>query len=108
MIEMNMFIRVAIVCSIVIVGLLGTSAMAFAAPSEKSDGFVCPVLGGKAGTNGNSGKIAPIAGGYYTIVGPDVTVPDHAMNDGFPSVPDSFLVPGDPGYSAIWNYDNAP
>jgi hypothetical protein len=80
----------------------------FAESVEKVDGFVCPVLGGKAGMNGKSGKIQGIAGGYYTVVGPDVSVPEHATNDGFPSVADSFNVPGEEGYTAIWNYDNHP
>lgn len=33
---------------------------------------------------------------------------EHATNDGFPSVADSFNVPGEEGYTAIWNYDNHP
>jgi hypothetical protein len=78
------------------------------AQPDKVDGFVCPVLGGKAGMNGKSPKIGGIAGGYYTVVGPDVSIPEHATNSGFPSVEGSFGTPGDEGYTAIWNYDNAP
>jgi hypothetical protein len=77
-------------------------------PPEKVDGFVCPVLGGKAGMDGKSQKIEAIAGGYYTVAGPEVIVPEHATNDGFPSVADSFNVPSEEGYTEIWNYENAP
>jgi hypothetical protein len=34
--------------------------------------------------------------------------PARATNSGFPSVEGSFGTPGDEGYTAIWNYDNAP
>jgi hypothetical protein len=80
-------------------------APAFAIPPTKEAGFVCPHLGGKAGENGNSPKIAPIYGGY-TIPGPDVFIPTHAGNWGWPS--EEHGVPGDPEYTAIWLYSNAP
>lgn len=66
--------------------LLLAAGPVFAAPVEKVDGFVCPHLGGKAGENDNSPKITPIFDGY-TIGGPDVSVPEHATNWGFPSIP---------------------
>ena len=78
----------------------------YATPPEKVDGFVCPILGGKAGENGKSQKIAQLPNGDYTVVGPDVSVPEHATNWGFPTTDHG--VPGDEGYSAIWNYNNAP
>jgi hypothetical protein len=76
-----------------------------AEPVEKADAFVCPHLGGKAGENGRSPKISPIYGGY-TIGGPDVSVPAHATNWGYPNIEHG--VPGDVGYTAIWNRANAP
>jgi hypothetical protein len=69
------------------------------------DGFVDPHLGGQAGEHGNSPKISPILCGY-TIGIPDVSVPEHATNFGFPSIPHG--TPGDVGYTAIWNYANEP
>ena len=79
-----------------------------AAPAEKADGFICPVLGGQAGMHGNSHAIVGIAGGYYTVPGPDVSVPAHATNKGWPGTAGSFYIPGEVGYSAIWNNANAP
>jgi hypothetical protein len=78
----------------------------FAAPPPRESGFICPVLGGQAGENGNSDKqpfvIPP--GGFTTVIGPDVTVPEHATNlngDGSPGGP--FASPGEADYSPIWN-----
>ena len=74
-------------------------------PVEKADAFVCPHLKGKAGENGDSPKISPVYGGY-TIGGPEVSVPAHATNWGYPNIEHG--VPGDVGYTAIWNRANAP
>lgn len=79
-----------------------------ATPTEKTDGFVCPVLGGQAGMRGMHIGITPIAGGYFTHSGPDVSIPSHVPNEGWPSIADSFLTPGEVGYNAIWDYANAP
>lgn len=68
---------------------------------ERLDGFVCPVIT----TNGvlNSPNGAMIAGVHYTIVGPDVSVPLHAINgDGAGSPGGSRSAPGDTDYTAIW------
>jgi len=79
---------------------------AFAGGPDKTDGFVCPVLGGKAGeAHGKSdpGKIIQIGGGDFSVVGPDVRVPVHATNDngaGSPGGPHAS--PGDTDYTAIW------
>jgi hypothetical protein len=74
------------------------------------DGFVCPVLGGQAGKNGNTDgehwPIFPIYGGDYSVRGGDVSVPDHATNSGFPTTDHGS--PGETGYTAIWNNNNAP
>ena len=75
-------------------------------PVEKVDGFVCPVLGGKAGEHGKSQAIFGIYGGDYSVRGGDVSVPAHATNTGFPSIEHGS--PGDLGYTAIWNNANEP
>ena len=81
----------------------------YADPVEKADAFVCPHLGGKAGENGNTdGEHWPIGEIYegYTVGGPDVSVPAHATNWGYPNIEHG--VPTDPLYTAIWNRANAP
>ncbi len=79
-----------------------TTGAASAAPPETTDGFVCPVLGGAAGVNGQADVFASPAGTYNTIVGPSVTVPLHATNNDGESTPVSnYLSPGDSDYSAI-------
>jgi hypothetical protein len=80
-----------------------------AAPVEKVDGFVCPVLGGKAGQNQNTDNpnnpFIPIAGGW-SIAGPNVDVPEQATNWGWPG--GAHGKPKDPGYTAIWDLANFP
>lgn len=79
----------------------------FASEPERTDGFVCPVLGGEAG--GENGQSSPdvfitIADGDTSILGPDVSVPVHATNDnGAGSPGGDHASPGDPGYTAIWD-----
>lgn len=93
---------------IVAIALLAFSAVFAAAGEnpEKTDGFVCPVLGGQAGQDhGNSDPepIVGIGGGDSTVGGPDVQVPVHATNDdGAGTPPGPHASPGDTGYSAIW------
>lgn len=82
-----------------------TTGVASAAPPETTDGFVCPVLGGQAGVNGNGDgqPFVQIFDGDYTLIGPEVTVPIHATNGdgaGAPGGPHSS--PGDTDYTAIW------
>ena len=90
---------------VVVISVFTVSA-AFAEAPEKSDGFVCPVLGGKAG--GEHGNSVPspfiyISGGDTSVLGPDVSVPIHATNDnGNGSPGGEHASPGDPGYTAIW------
>ena len=77
-------------------------AFAFAAPPEKTDGFVCPVI--KTDAVLNSPKGVAIGEGHYTIGGPDVSVPVHATNGdgtGTPEGPHS--APGDTDYTAVWS-----
>jgi hypothetical protein len=69
------------------------------------DGFVCPVIT-TAGVLNSPNSETLVPGEYYTIIGPDVSVPRHATNrdgDGVPSGdPTTFDAPGDTGYTAIW------
>ena len=87
------------------IGLVAAVAQDGAQPVI-TDGFVCPVLGGQAGgDHGNSSPdpIVGIAGGDYTVVGPDVRVPVHATNDdGAGSPAGDHAAPGDTTYTAIW------
>ncbi len=73
-----------------------------AAGVETVDGFVCPVI--KTDNVLHSPKSGTLGGGeYYTIGGPNVSVPVHATNDngkGSPGGP--FAMPGDVTYTAIW------
>ncbi|PIR38009.1 MAG: hypothetical protein COV34_02890 [Candidatus Zambryskibacteria bacterium CG10_big_fil_rev_8_21_14_0_10_42_12] len=93
-----------------IVSVLGTLALVFAlaptfasaAPVEKTDGFVCPVI--KTDAVLNSPKGAPIGEGHYTIIGPNVSVPVHATNgDGAGSPGGPHSEPGDTDYTAVWS-----
>ena len=65
------------------------------------DGFVCPVISTDAVLNSVNG--IAIAGGDYSILGPDVSVPVHATNaDGAGSPGGAHAAPGDTNYTAIW------
>ena len=87
---------------------------ATAGPPEKVEAFVCPVLGGNAGMNGNSEVLINITDGnpesFYTRVGPDVYVPIHATNRVNGNAGRVHLLPhaspGDVGYTAIWSKEN--
>jgi hypothetical protein len=67
------------------------------------NGFVCPVITTDAVLNSPRGGMLGIEG-FYTIGGPDVTVPIHATNGAGngnnPGGP--FSQPGDTNYTAIW------
>ena len=74
---------------------------------DKQPGFVCPVLGGKAGekgkASGEEGPLVQLPGGDYTVIGPNVNVPVHATNDNGQGTPGGeHASPGDPEYTAIW------
>jgi hypothetical protein len=70
---------------------------------ETTAGFVCPVLSTDSVLNSPLGGALGIEG-YYTIGGPDVTVPVHATNgDGAGSPGGPFSQPGDTNYTAIWS-----
>ena len=91
---------------ILIVFFTLSSVAAVAGQPQKTDGFVCPVLGGQAGElHGNSSpnRIIQIGGADFSVVGPNVSVPIHATNDngaGSPGGPHAS--PGDSTYTAIW------
>jgi hypothetical protein len=73
---------------------------------EMTAGFVCPVLTTSAVLNSPKGGELGVEG-YYTIGATSVMVPVHATNtldngqSGSPAGP--FAMPGDTGYTAIWN-----
>lgn len=68
---------------------------------ERVDGFVCPVITTDGVLNSPNG--AAIAGGHYTVIGPDVAIPVHATNgDGSGSPGGAHSAPGDTDYTAIW------
>jgi hypothetical protein len=70
--------------------------------AQTSTGFVCPVISTDQVLN--SPKGGTLAGGDYTIGGPDVSVPTHATNgDGTGSPQGTHSSPGDTNYSAIWS-----
>jgi hypothetical protein len=67
------------------------------------NGFVCPVISTDNVLHSPKGGELGIEG-FYTIGGPDVTVPVHATNgDGSGSPGGPFTMPGDPTYTAIWS-----
>ncbi len=73
-----------------------------AAGVETVAGFVCPVISTENVLHAKNGGSLGIEG-YYTVGGPDVTVPVHATNNngaGSPGGP--FSKPGDTTYTAIW------
>ena len=80
-----------------------TPAISGAAPVEKVAGFVCPVFNSNSQAGHKNPNAVPIAGGDYTILGPEVYVPAHATNDDGAGTPGGdHASPGDKNYSAIW------
>ena len=68
--------------------------------SVAAGAFVCPVITTDAVLNGPG---FAIAGGDYSILGPDVSVPVHATNDdGLGTPGGAHASPGDTTYTAIW------
>jgi hypothetical protein len=66
--------------------------------------FVCPVLPISEQAAQHGQRFQQLPNGDYTIIGPNVSVPDHATNqDGAGSPGGAHASPGDPGYSPIWN-----
>jgi len=75
-----------------------------AAGVDTVNGFVCPVITTENVLHAKNGGELGIEG-FYTIGGPDVTVPVHATNGdgaGRPSGNPFFAQPGDTNYTAIW------
>jgi hypothetical protein len=93
--------------------LVGT---ALANPNTIEDGFVCPVLGGEAGMNGEAKGISyvdntglPVDSFYTTLRGAHhepvfVSVPRQATNgnNGVNNPHGPYASPGDEDYTAIW------
>jgi hypothetical protein len=78
--------------------------LSFAAPPEKTDGFVCPVFNDGSAVGAHNPNAVEIGDGDYSIIGPNVSVPTHATNGdgaGTPGGPHSS--PGDSDYTAIWS-----
>ena len=72
-----------------------------AAGVETVSGFVCPVI--TTANVLNSPNSAAIGEGHFTILGPDVSVPLFATNDGGAGAPGGpHAQPGDTSYTAIW------
>ena len=73
----------------------------FAAPPDKTAGFVCPVI--KTDKVLNSKHGISIGEGHYSVLGPNVHVPVHATNgNGAGTPPGPHSAPGDTDYTAIW------
>ena len=101
---------------IALIGLIALSSISIAVAERpvKVDAFVCPVLGGNAGMHGNSSVLTNISDGnppFYTVVGPNVSVPKHATN----RLPNGnagqvhigpHAAPGDKNYTAIWSKED--
>jgi hypothetical protein len=82
--------------------LLLAPAVGLAAPVQKTDGFVCPVISTEAVLHS---PLAVTLGdtGDYSIIGPNVGVPVHATNADGAGVPGgAHASPGDTDYTAIW------
>jgi len=83
-------------------GLVLSLSLVAAAPVEKSDGFVCPVITSDAAGTHNPNAVQ-IGEGHYSVIGPEVSVPTHATNgDGAGTPPGPHSQPEDPDYTAIW------
>jgi hypothetical protein len=100
---MNKFTKIML---FLVIFIAMSAAAVVAEQPEKTNGFVCPVLGGQAGeAHGNSSPspFIAIGGDDYSIIGPYVTVPIHATNDdGAGTPPGHHASPGDTTYTAIW------
>ncbi|MBE0611436.1 MAG: hypothetical protein IH609_18790 [Dehalococcoidia bacterium] len=94
---------VAAVAAVSSIGVLGVAQAQgpVGKGNPDADAFVCPVLGGQAGEHGHA--FVAIGEGDYTVLGPNVKVPDHATNNDGAGSPADHLSPGEVGYSPIWD-----
>lgn len=104
---MRKLTRTLVIVTLLIVGLAGTAVTVYAGPPNIEDGFVCPVLGGGAGENGEANGITQSSDSgldFNTVSGPDVSVPTQATNgnNGTNSPGGTYASPGDDNYTAIW------
>jgi hypothetical protein len=87
-----------------ILALLATPSFSLAAQPEYTDGFVCPVFNSASAVGAHNPNAVEIAGGDYTIVGPNVRIPVLATNgNGAGSPGGAHSAPGDSDYTAIWS-----
>jgi hypothetical protein len=94
-------VRARYIASVIATLAVVAPVITFAAPAERVDGFVCPVISTDAVLN--SPRAGTLSGGDYTIGGPDVSVPIHATNANGSGTPGGdHSQPGDTDYSAIW------
>ena len=102
----KIFITLSIL-SLVIIGLTAITGSALAAPAEKVEAFVCPVINSEKMGMNNPNAVPLGTTGTYTVSKPTghiIYVPMHATNmdgAGVPGGPQSG--PGDTDYTAIWN-----
>ncbi len=97
---MNNINKLVLGLSISAITLINSALPVFAV--EKVDGFVCPVIKNDAVLN--SPKGGAISEGFYTIGGPNVSVPLNATNmDGAGSPAGVHADPGDTNYTAVWS-----
>jgi hypothetical protein len=90
-----------LILSLVLASTLLVAGAAKAAAPDRVDGFVCPVI--STDNVLHSPKGGAISEGFYTIGGPDVSVPEHATNEnGAGSPGGEHSDPGDTDYTAIW------
>jgi len=108
---------VATVTSVLIIGLIGVTSTALAAPPDKADhgnDFVCPVIASEAMGMNNPNAVELGETDTYTVGQPTqhyINVPDKATNGhgwgvpGETEEPYAQSMPGDTDYTAIWNGD---
>lgn len=100
--------KMMFVLLVVLVLSMLTATAAFADTPLTTDGFICPVAGGRAGEQGQHNGLTFIestGGDFYTVLGPDVHVPVHATNaNGAGTPPGDHASPGNTNYTAIWAY----
>ncbi|MFP3853644.1 MAG: hypothetical protein ACLFWD_05040 [Anaerolineales bacterium] len=95
-----------LVRSILLASLLAalTATAAFAGGPPEGGDFVCPVFNDGSAVGDHNPNAVEIGGGDYSIIGPDVAVPDGATNgDGTGTPGGEHSSPGDSDYTAIWS-----
>jgi hypothetical protein len=79
-------LRLVVAMTAATIGVLAVGAAQAQGPvgqgAPDATAFVCPVLGGQAGENENlnAHHFVAIGEGDHTVLGPNVSVPEHATN----------------------------